>query len=60
MEQSIIGVVVLQGGECSLNSASSVFSRTHYHLQSPLVLRAAVAEQGRRQDAVRILSNTPA
>jgi len=37
------GVQVLQGGECSANSA---FSQTHYPLQSPPVLRGAVAQPG--------------
>jgi len=37
------GVQVLQGGECSANIA---LSRRHYPVQSPSVLRGAVAEPG--------------
>ena len=69
LEQSVVGVVrilhnltgsgsappgvqVLQGGECG---SSSAFGRTHYSLQSPPILRGAVAKPGSyvsRQDAL--------
>jgi len=48
------GVQVLQGGEGSANCA---LSRTHHPLQSPPVLRGAVAEPG--SDAAHPLHSSP-